>query len=90
MAKPVRAWKLVRSVELALIVGGVGGLITAGLFRNRVVGSMGPLEALWLGIGVGIALAAAFTYVFDQVSQGVGNVKQAADAKRGQRHRRNR
>jgi hypothetical protein len=81
MPKPVRAWKIIRSVELALVIGSLAGLIAAGLFRNRVVGTMDPLAALWLGIGVAVVLTAVLTYVFDQVSQGVANVKRSANAK---------
>ena len=78
MSEQIRAWSIWRSIGYAILVGVVGGLVTAGLFSNSLVGSLEIKTALWVGLGVGAVLMLLFAYVFDQVSKLVGQVKRAA------------
>ena len=85
MSDRIRAWKALKSFKLALIIGGLAGLLTAGLLHNHLVGNLEPRASLLVGVGVGAGLTLILTYVFDQASRLVGRVLRAAkkkDAKR--------
>lgn len=77
MSDQLRAWKVIESFELALIVGSLAGLMTTGLFYSHLVGDLEPLASLLAGVGVGTGLTLIFTYVFDRVSKLVGDFGRA-------------
>ena len=81
MSDRIRAWKVIKSFEWALVVGGLAGLITAGLFHNHVVGDLGPRASFLVGVGVWAGLTPIFTYVFDRVSKLVGDLGRAVKGK---------
>jgi hypothetical protein len=93
MSDQVRAWKVWRSFELALIVGGMAGMLTIGLTYGQFVGNLVPRQSLLAGAGVTVGLTLILTYVFDQVSKSVGSFRRAVrgegregnSEKRGQR-----
>jgi len=74
MSGQIRAWKVLKSFELALIVGGLAGLIATGLFYCHLVGDLGPQASFLLGVKVGTGLTLIFTYVFDRVSKLAGRL----------------
>jgi hypothetical protein len=93
MADQVRAWKVWRSFQLALIVGGMAGMLTIGLTYGQFVGELEPGQSLLAGGAVTAGLTLVLTYVFDQVSKSVGSFRRAVKGegqegnaeKRGQR-----
>ena len=83
MSDKARAWKLGRSIQLALICGGIAGLVTVGVTYNSFVGDLEPQESLIAGAGVALGLTLILTYAFDQLSQTAQNVVRAT--RRGRR-----
>jgi hypothetical protein len=82
MSDQIRAWKVIKSFELALIVGSLAGLMTTGLFCNHLAGNLEPRASLLVGVGVGAGLTLILTYVFDRVSKLVGDFRRAVEGKR--------
>jgi hypothetical protein len=82
MEGQVRAWKLLRSLQLALIVGGLLGLIAVGLTYNNFVGNLTTRDSLLIGAGVTVGVTLILTYVFDQLSKTAQNVANAAKGKK--------
>lgn len=77
MSDQTRAWSIWRSIGYAILAGIVGGLVTAGLFSNQLLGSLEIKTALWVGLGAGIVLALLAAYLLDQMSKLVGRVNRA-------------
>jgi hypothetical protein len=71
MSDQVRAWKVLRSFQLALIVGGLAGIVITGLAYNKFLGDLDPRGSILLGAGIAVGLTLILTYVFDQVSKSV-------------------
>ena len=82
MSDRIRAWKVIKSFELALIVGGLASLMIIGLFCNHLVGDLEPLASLIVGVSIGAGLTLILTYVFDRVSKLVGSFLRAVKGKR--------
>ena len=81
MVRQARAWKLLKSFEMAFIVGGMAGLVVMGLTYDQFVGHLEPQQSLLAGAGVLVGLTLIFTYVFDQVAQSVGAFREASEGK---------
>lgn len=77
MSDRARAWKTLRSVQWALIVGALAGLAIAGLAYAGFVGDLESRHVVLLGVGSGVGLTLFLTYLFDRVSLGVGSFRQA-------------
>ena len=75
MSDRTRAWKLLRSFEWALVIGGLAGVLAIGLLYNQAIGSLGSRASLLAGAGIGAGLTLVLTYVFDQISKLVGSLR---------------
>lgn len=76
-----RAWKRLKSFQLALIVGGLAGLIVVGLGYLRIMGDLDPTGALLAGAAVMVGLTLVLAYVFDQISKSVSSFVGAVKGK---------
>ena len=83
MAKSARAWNLLKSFELGIVVGGLAGLLVIGVTYTQFVGELEPQESLLYGGAAAAVLTLIFTYVFDQVSKSVGEFRAAAKRPKG-------
>ena len=83
MSESPRAWKIGRSIQIALIFGGITGLLAIGMTYNKFVGDLEPGQSLLVGAGVAVLLTAILTYVFDQISRTAQNIMRAARGNKG-------
>jgi hypothetical protein len=72
-----RSWKLIRSLEIALIVGALAGLAFVGLTYSNFLLDMELRQAVFWGIGIGVVLTLLLTYILDQVSLAIGGFRTA-------------
>jgi uncharacterized membrane protein len=77
MSDRARAWKFIRSLQWALLIGALAGLAVAGLTYTKFVWDLEPQESILLGAGTAFGLALFLTYLFDRVSVGVGSFRRA-------------
>lgn len=77
MSDKGRAWTIAKSIQIALIVGGIAGLLTVGMTYNSFVGDLEPRGSLLAGAGVALALTLILSYVFDQMSHSAQTILRA-------------
>ena len=86
MSHPDRAWKFVRSLQWALLIGALSGLAITGLTYTGFVWDLEPQQSILLGAGTAVGLALFLTYFVDRVSQGVGSFRRAVkEGRRGKK-----
>ena len=76
-----RAWKRLKSFQLALTIGGLAGLIVVGLGYLKIMGDLDPTGALLAGAAVMVGLTLVLTYVLDQISKSVSSFVGAVKGK---------
>ena len=77
MSEPKRAWKFVRSLQWAVLIGALSGLAITGLTYTGFVWDLEPQQSILLGAGTAVGLALFLTYLMDRVSQGIGSFRRA-------------
>jgi hypothetical protein len=83
MSDRVRAWKFVRSLQWAILVGALTGLALTGLTYSKFMWDLEPRQSILLGAGTAIGLVLFLTYLLDRVSMGVGSFRSALKGRSG-------
>ena len=83
MSERARAWKFIRSLQWALLIGALAGLAVAGLTYTKFVWDLEPRQSILMGAGTAVGLTLFLTYLFDRVSLGVGSFRRAVKGRRG-------
>jgi hypothetical protein len=74
MSDQIRKWRLVKSIQWALLIALLAGFVVSGVLANHIVGTLELRESLLAGAGVSLALALLLTALFDSISKTVGQV----------------
>jgi hypothetical protein len=84
MPDRVRAWKLIRSLQWAILIGALAGLALTGLTYTKFIWDLEPRQSILLGAGTAIGLVLFLTYFLDRVSMGVGSFRSAVKGRSSQ------
>jgi hypothetical protein len=83
MSDRIRAWKVVRSLQWAILIGALAGLALTGLTYTKFMWDLEPQQSILLGAGTAVGLVLFLTYLLDRVSMGVGSFRSAVKGRSG-------